>query len=822
MKKHFIFALIAAIIMSNCFSTVISAQEVVSSSSGKEILAEVSEEETEEALAPVAEAEEETSGTGSEEEETLDAEIEEAEAPEAKSEAEAPDAIIEEAAAAEADTAEAEAPDAIIEEMEAPDAAIEEAETPNADPEPIPEPYEPADSEELLGLPNDACGEKATWSIKGDRLRISGEGAMYDYKAASAPWYSSSSEIRTIFIEDGITQIGGYAFASLPNLVGVSMPSSLKKIGNGAFYNCTSLPAIEIPSGVTYIDTAALGKCTSLANVSFLGKAPSIQHMAFTNVTASVYYLSSGAGWTGNNKLQYGGKLTWKPVSEYYDVWLYGVRVNSVNADDIMCDRGAMYTPYLETLEIIEIQSPKGLAISRDDYEYSASVYAIGDLEIKGDFNLSEGADNDIYVDGKLTIHDSDTRTDRILANNCLLKDAQLNIDTIFSRYNIEFESCEIDAYGVYAVNKITFKNCSVSMTRESQSDAINSKTCDIQESKMTVKRSGGTAIRCEERFIISDSTLNALGKDAGINSPWITIKKGNIIVAKGAKGAIFGTKSEVSKIMDVARGYVFVTPKSPTIGPYGIMENGKNATFVSIRPLENTDNVTFYRGNTPVSKITLPTLSTVQLEVKTKDGYFVSGAWVQKNYGIVSIDKTGLVKAKKYGKTKIVYDVGSNELTCDVQTRFYDVNDPKQPGYKQIYWGVDKGIISGFDGGVYFGPNLPCTRLQFAVMMWRAKGKPKASGTLKFKDTKNLNPNTDSYKAILWASNNGIVKGYSDNTFRPNNNITRESIVIILWRMAGQPKAKKALPFKDTKKLSTTSTAYKAIAWASETKIVN
>ncbi len=79
----------------------------------------------------------------------------------------------------------------------------------------------------------------------------------------------------------------------------------------------------------------------------------------------------------------------------------------------------------------------------------------------------------------------------------------------------------------------------------------------------------------------------------------------------------------------------------------------------------------------------------------------------------------------------------------------------------------------------------------------------------------------TDSYKAILWASKNGIVKGYPDNTFRPNKNITRKSIVIILWRMAGKPLARKALPFKDTKSLSKTSTAYKAIAWASKTGIV-
>lgn len=151
----------------------------------------------------------------------------------------------------------------------------------------------------------------------------------------------------------------------------------------------------------------------------------------------------------------------------------------------------------------------------------------------------------------------------------------------------------------------------------------------------------------------------------------------------------------------------------------------------------------------------------------------------------------------------------------------FYDVADPKQSGYNDIYWGVNEGIISGFKG-VYFGPELKCTREQFAIMLWRSQGKPAASGTLPFKDTASLSKSSTSYKAILWAVNKGIIRGFSaDNTFRKDNNVTREQIVIMLWKLAGQPAATKPLAFADTKNLSKTSTSYKAIAWASEAKIV-
>ena len=802
MKNHFVFALIAAIIMSNCFPAAIFAQEIGSPPGRTEVFAEASDAVTEEAEAP-DEILEETAAP--------DTEIEEAKAP---------DAVIEEAEAPDAEV-EDETPDAAARQVAAADDVIEEAEAPNADTEVVHTSEEIADSEELVSEPDDTCGPNATWSIFRNKLTISGEGAIYDYKTASAPWYSRRSEIRTIFIEDGITQIGGYAFANLTNLLGVSMPPSLKKLGNGAFYNCTSLPAIEIPSGVTYIDTAALGKCTSLANVSFLGKAPSIQHMAFTNVTANVYYLSSSTGWSPNNTIQYGGMLTWKPVSTYYNVWVHGIRVNSSNKSDIMGDGGnAAYTPSTKTLKLFQTNKPMGLAISRDYLQSSASVYAIGDLNIQGNVILTVKADDNIFVDGQLTIFDSDTLMDSIFAHQFLAKDTRVRINNIYS-YDIDFESCEVYADSITSLNDTLINNCMFTMLSDGGEDAINCSSCNIKDSNIRIERNVGTAIRCYLTFTASNSNIIAIDKYGGINAGRIKILSGNTIQAQGSDGAIFGYEDISSQKMEIAPGYVFLEPKSPTLGPYGIMENGQFATRVSMRPLKTTEKCGLYRANKPVSSITLPTNSLTQLELRTKDGYFATGTWASGNSGIASVDKYGLVAAKKYGKTKITCKAGSNTLTCDVQTRFFDVNNPAQAGFKHIYWGVDKGIIAGFDGGVYFGPDLPCSRLQFAVMMWRAEGKPKASGTLTFKDTKNLNPNTDSYKAILWASKNGIVKGYSDNTFRPNNNITRESIVIILWRMAGKPRAKKALAFKDAKKLNSISTAYRAIAWASETGIV-
>ena len=39
--------------------------------------------------------------------------------------------------------------------------------------------------------------------------------------------------------------------------------------------------------------------------------------------------------------------------------------------------------------------------------------------------------------------------------------------------------------------------------------------------------------------------------------------------------------------------------------------------------------------------------------------------------------------------------------------------------------------------------------------------------------------------KAVVWAKENGIVTGYSDTEFAPDDNITREQIAAIMYRFA-------------------------------------
>ena len=149
----------------------------------------------------------------------------------------------------------------------------------------------------------------------------------------------------------------------------------------------------------------------------------------------------------------------------------------------------------------------------------------------------------------------------------------------------------------------------------------------------------------------------------------------------------------------------------------------------------------------------------------------------------------------------------------------FIDVRDPNHPFYKAVYWAVEKGITKGYSDGT-FGIDKPCTRGEMVMFLWRYAGMPMPRYVSKspFKD---VPPSHVFYKAILWAHQKGITKGYPDGTFGINRNVSRGESMMFLWRLKGKPEPKpvSVSPFKDVPK---THTFYKAILWGYQKKITN
>ena len=96
------------------------------------------------------------------------------------------------------------------------------------------------------------------------------------------------------------------------------------------------------------------------------------------------------------------------------------------------------------------------------------------------------------------------------------------------------------------------------------------------------------------------------------------------------------------------------------------------------------------------------------------------------------------------------------------------------------------QGVVKGYEDGT-FRPNQPITRREFAAIAARYAGNIDTWRT--FRDV----PSTDwAYTLINRVGGAGWITGYEDNTFRPNNLITRAEVVAIVNRMLNR-KADKA-----------------------------
>ena len=111
------------------------------------------------------------------------------------------------------------------------------------------------------------CGEGVIWSLADGVMTIEGNGAMDDYivmkdfwtgqiieeETHREPWTDYKSQIKEIYIKNGVTHIGNRAFCDCSNLTKVVIGDSVKTIGMNAFANDAALTDLTIGNSVEEI-----------------------------------------------------------------------------------------------------------------------------------------------------------------------------------------------------------------------------------------------------------------------------------------------------------------------------------------------------------------------------------------------------------------------------------------------------------------------------------------------------------------------------------------------------------------------------------------
>ena len=107
--------------------------------------------------------------------------------------------------------------------------------------------------------------------------------------------------------------------------------------------------------------------------------------------------------------------------------------------------------------------------------------------------------------------------------------------------------------------------------------------------------------------------------------------------------------------------------------------------------------------------------------------------------------------------------------------------------GYGDIRYAYEQGLFKGKGTESQFAPGDVITRAEMAVLLHRLAGSPKVTAQHSFMD---LEPGSYYLDAVAWAHATGVFRGRSETEFDPGAAITRQELVSVLYRYAGEPES--------------------------------
>ena len=200
------------------------------------------------------------------------------------------------------------------------------------------------------------------------------------------------------------------------------------------------------------------------------------------------------------------------------------------------------------------------------------------------------------------------------------------------------------------------------------------------------------------------------------------------------------------------------------------------------------------------------------------------------KDLGEYAVSLTKLSKADEAKNYNIDVAKATTTVTVSDAKYFLDVT-VNDWFYEPVNKAAELKYMSGYNGTKFFGPSDAISRGQVACVLFNMAGGELGSADFEYDNNGGFASFSDvdggQYyaKAVAWAKAAGVVNGYDDGTFRPENSITREEFAAMLANYAkkvgnfeaSDGSALAALPDAD----QVSGWAEESVAWAVENGIM-
>nr|WP_288667450.1 S-layer homology domain-containing protein [uncultured Anaerotignum sp.] len=588
----------------------------------------------------------------------------------------------------------------------------------------------------FLGVPIPIPGTDVEWMISQYEdgvltdwtLTISGKGAMPDFEGTGdpvCPWENEKQKIKKVIIEEGVTNIGKSAFRGCSELAEVHISKTVKKIGISAFQDCTALTQIDIPDSVNSVGSFAFIGCTRLTEVHTHWK-----NSYEINFGLFVFY-KYGDSWPEN-------RVIYVP-----DGYKDNFKSNPNGAWGEWNVQGENYTVSFDGGNASGYMQPVGTSgdYTLPDCGFTYDTAAFEYWALESSDGKKAGYPRDVFpVTEDVTLY--------------------ANWTLIIVIPDPEPPTVCIHNWGEWTSN----------------GNGTHTHTCLNNSSHTeTGNCSGGTAT-CTAKAVC-EICNTAYGELNASNHTGGTEVRGRVEATTSADGYTGDTYCKGCNAK-IATGES-IPKKDSGDSPSGGSSSGGSSSSSGGGGGTTYYTLTFEtNGGDSIQAIRAARGKTLDLSAYTpmRDGYDFGGWYADSAL-------TQRITEIKLSGSKTVYADWKKREPDAVKNPFADVNAGDW-FYRDVLFSYEKGLMSGMDAAA-FAPYANTTRAQIAVIFYRMEGSPAVEGENSFTDVVRGSGTAWFYDAVTWAQQNGIMGGYSNSSFAPNDPITREQLAAIFYRYA-------------------------------------